>query len=141
LIFALAVGAASPSRARALGEVAPKPAEYLVRMLPGKVPKLAVTASLPIHGQALAMETTRPGDIPELDAQGWPALVKNLRVADERGRPVGITLLADVPWALLILPVVIVVIDRMVIAREERYLERKFGREYLDYKGTVRRWI
>jgi protein-S-isoprenylcysteine O-methyltransferase Ste14 len=33
------------------------------------------------------------------------------------------------------------VIDRGVIAREERYLERKFGREYLDYKATVRRWI
>ena len=54
---------------------------------------------------------------------------------------IGITLLADVPWALLILPVVIVVIDRMVIAREERYLERKFGREYLDYRARVRRWI
>ena len=90
-----AVGGVSPSRAQARGEVAPKPAEYLVRMIPGATPKLAVTASLPIHGQALAMETTRPGDIPELDAQGWPALVKNLRVADERGRPVGVTLLAD----------------------------------------------
>jgi protein-S-isoprenylcysteine O-methyltransferase Ste14 len=54
---------------------------------------------------------------------------------------VGITLLADVPWALLVLPIVVVVIDRMVIAREERYLERKFGREYLDYKETVRRWV
>ena len=54
---------------------------------------------------------------------------------------IGITLLADVPWALLILPIVVVVIDRMVIAREERYLERKFGGEYLDYKATVRRWI
>ena len=87
-----AVGGVSPSRAQARGEVAPKPAEYLVRMIPGATPKLAVTASLPIHGQALAMETTRPGDIPELDAQGWPALIKNLRVSDERGRPVGVTL-------------------------------------------------
>jgi len=54
---------------------------------------------------------------------------------------IGITLLAAAPWALLGLPIVVVVIDRMVIAREERYLERKFGREYLDYKETVRRWI
>jgi len=54
---------------------------------------------------------------------------------------IGITLLADVPWALLILPIVVVVIDRMVIAREERYLERKFGGEYLGYRATVRRWI
>jgi predicted metalloprotease with PDZ domain len=104
LIFAFAVvfavGAASPSPARTRGEVAPRPAEYLVRMLPGAVPKLAVTASLPIRGQALAMETTRPGDIPELDAQGWPALVKNLRVADERGRPVGFTLADKSGWRL-----------------------------------------
>ena len=54
---------------------------------------------------------------------------------------VGIALLADAPWALVPLPLVLVVIDRGVIAREERYLERKFGREYLDYKARARRWI
>jgi protein-S-isoprenylcysteine O-methyltransferase Ste14 len=37
--------------------------------------------------------------------------------------------------------VVLAAIDRGVIAREERYLERKFGREYLNYKETSRRWI
>ena len=54
---------------------------------------------------------------------------------------IGLTLMADAPWALLVLPFTIAVIDRMVIAREERYLERKFGAEYLDYKAGVRRWI
>ena len=54
---------------------------------------------------------------------------------------VGIALLADAPWVLAALPVTLAVIDRGVIAREERYLEDKFGREYLDYKTTVRRWI
>ena len=54
---------------------------------------------------------------------------------------VGIALLGDALWALVPLPFVLAVIDRMVIVREERYLERKFGREYLDYKGTVRRWV
>jgi len=44
-------------------------------------------------------------------------------------------------WALLFLPAVIVVIDRFVIAREEPYLERKFGQAYRDYKSRVRRWL
>jgi protein-S-isoprenylcysteine O-methyltransferase Ste14 len=44
-------------------------------------------------------------------------------------------------WALILLPVVIAVVQSYVIAREERYLEQKFGEEYLRYKARVRRWI
>jgi protein-S-isoprenylcysteine O-methyltransferase Ste14 len=40
-----------------------------------------------------------------------------------------------------VLPAVIFVIDRLVIAREEPYLERLFGEQYLAYKRRVRRWI
>jgi protein-S-isoprenylcysteine O-methyltransferase Ste14 len=54
---------------------------------------------------------------------------------------IGIALLADALWVLVPLPVVLLIIDRMVIAREERYLERKFGQEYVDYKVRARRWI
>jgi protein-S-isoprenylcysteine O-methyltransferase Ste14 len=53
----------------------------------------------------------------------------------------GIALLADALWALAPLPLVLVLIDRGVIAREERYLEREFGDEYLSYKRGVRRWV
>jgi protein-S-isoprenylcysteine O-methyltransferase Ste14 len=53
----------------------------------------------------------------------------------------GIAIAANAPWALLPLPVAIAVIDRGVIAREERYLERKFGVPYLEYKRRVRRWL
>jgi protein-S-isoprenylcysteine O-methyltransferase Ste14 len=53
----------------------------------------------------------------------------------------GIASLANALWAILMLPVALLVIQRGVIEREERYLERKFGEEYLRYKARVRRWI
>jgi len=53
----------------------------------------------------------------------------------------GIAGLANALWAILLLPVALLVIQRGVIEREERYLERKFGEEYLRYKARVRRWI
>lgn len=53
----------------------------------------------------------------------------------------GIALVSNAPWALAPLPVAIAIIDRGAIAREERYLERKFGAPYADYKRRVRRWL
>ena len=53
----------------------------------------------------------------------------------------GIALLVNTLWPLLLLPVVQNVMRQGVIEREERYLERKFGQEYLAYKERVRRWI
>jgi hypothetical protein len=48
----------------------------------------------------------------------------------------GIASLANALWAVLLLPVALLVIQRGVIEREERYLEGKFGEEYLSYKKT-----
>lgn len=53
----------------------------------------------------------------------------------------GLTSLANALWAILLLPATLVAIQRGVIEREERYLERKFGDEYLRYKARVRRWV
>jgi len=52
-----------------------------------------------------------------------------------------IATLANALWAIVLLPVAVLVTQRGVIEREERYLERKFGEEYLNYKARVRRWI
>jgi protein-S-isoprenylcysteine O-methyltransferase Ste14 len=53
----------------------------------------------------------------------------------------GIASLANALWAILFLPVVLVMIRHGVIEREERYLERRFGEEFIRYKEQVRRWI
>jgi protein-S-isoprenylcysteine O-methyltransferase Ste14 len=54
---------------------------------------------------------------------------------------VGISSLANALWAILLLPPTLLVVQRGVIEREERYLERRFGEEYLSYKDRVRRWV
>ena len=54
---------------------------------------------------------------------------------------VGIASLVNTRWPLFLLPLVLLVVQRGVIEREEQYLERKFGQEYLRYKARVRRWI
>jgi len=44
-------------------------------------------------------------------------------------------------WALVFLPAAVAVVHFYVIAGEERYLERRFGEEYVRYKARVRRWL
>ena len=53
----------------------------------------------------------------------------------------GLALLLDSIVALILLPVVLVIIRTQVIAREERYLEARFGDDYRAYKRRVRRWL
>jgi protein-S-isoprenylcysteine O-methyltransferase Ste14 len=53
----------------------------------------------------------------------------------------GIGSLRNSRWHWLLALPTAVALQVAVIAREETYLERKFGAEYLDYKAHVRRWI
>ncbi len=53
----------------------------------------------------------------------------------------GIASLINSLWVLLLVVPLLVVIQRGVVEREERYLERKFGEEYRHYRTRVRRWI
>jgi protein-S-isoprenylcysteine O-methyltransferase Ste14 len=53
----------------------------------------------------------------------------------------GIAAVANALPAALLLPIVLHLMRRGVIEREERYLERKFGGEYIDYKIRTPRWI
>lgn len=53
----------------------------------------------------------------------------------------GIAITADNAWVVLMLVPTLAVMRTGVIAREERYLESKFGDDYRRYKASVRRWI
>jgi len=53
----------------------------------------------------------------------------------------GVAVLAGSVWALAPLPLVLALVDRGVIAREERYLTRLFGDEYTRYASRTRRWL
>jgi protein-S-isoprenylcysteine O-methyltransferase Ste14 len=53
----------------------------------------------------------------------------------------GLGLAAGTPWTLVTAFVAACVTQRFVIAREERYLQQKFGAPYVDYTRRVRRWL
>jgi protein-S-isoprenylcysteine O-methyltransferase Ste14 len=53
----------------------------------------------------------------------------------------GVAFAFDSLWPLLTLAAFAAVIRYGVVAREEAYLERKFGDVYLRYRTRVRRWL
>ena len=54
---------------------------------------------------------------------------------------IGVSILCFWIWPLVLLPLVIVAMDRLIIAKEERSLEAVFGDEYRAYAQHTRRWI
>ena len=53
----------------------------------------------------------------------------------------GIGMAARSPWVLALALPLVVILRYAVVAREEAYLERRFGEAYRDYKARVRRWL
>ena len=53
----------------------------------------------------------------------------------------GLAIALDNLWLLLMLVPFVLVIHYGVVAREEAYLERKFGDVYRGYRSRVRRWL
>lgn len=44
-------------------------------------------------------------------------------------------------WGVVIAPAFIFTLNRLVIEKEEAYLEKKFKEQYTAYKSRVRRWL
>lgn len=54
---------------------------------------------------------------------------------------IGLGIVFDNVWMLLLLIPVLLLVDIRVIRKEERNLEEIFGEQYLQYKLSVRRWF
>ena len=54
---------------------------------------------------------------------------------------IAVALWFGVVWALILVPLVMLAVQRLAIAKEEPYLEQKFGDSYRQYRAHVRRWI
>jgi protein-S-isoprenylcysteine O-methyltransferase Ste14 len=57
------------------------------------------------------------------------------------GLYLGITLLVNALWPVVLLAPLLLVLHLGVVRREERYLEAKFGGAYRTYRARVRRWV
>ncbi len=53
----------------------------------------------------------------------------------------GIGVWVNSTWIWVMVAPLVLVMNAAVIVREESHLERRFGREYIDYKRAVRRWL
>jgi protein-S-isoprenylcysteine O-methyltransferase Ste14 len=53
----------------------------------------------------------------------------------------GIGIAVRSPWVLILAIPLFIIVSYGVVAREEAYLERRFGDAYRDYKARVRRWL
>jgi protein-S-isoprenylcysteine O-methyltransferase Ste14 len=53
----------------------------------------------------------------------------------------GIGLVSGIVWFLLLAILAAFAVQKLTIEREERHLQARFGKTYLDYASRVRRWI
>ena len=100
---------------------------------------LAVWFARTLHGADTTLRTDKP--VSNLVQDGPFRYSRNPGYLSLTLIYTGIAILRNALWAILLVPLVLYVIQREVIEREERYLERTFGEEYLAYKRRVRRWV
>jgi protein-S-isoprenylcysteine O-methyltransferase Ste14 len=53
----------------------------------------------------------------------------------------GIGLVSGIAWFLLLAILAAFAVQKLAIEREERHLQARFGKTYVDYAERVRRWI
>src|SRR6516225_1843229 len=95
-----------------------------------------------ITGIAEAPKTARLGLVPSvLITRGPYRFTRNPMYVAELGLWLGWALFFGSPAVFLGFTALLIVVNLVLVPREERTLETVFGQVYLDYKNRVSRWI
>jgi protein-S-isoprenylcysteine O-methyltransferase Ste14 len=100
---------------------------------------LAIWAIVTIRKAGTAFETVKPTTA--IVASGPFRFTRNPIYLGMMLGLIGLAIAFNTLWIIVALIAFYFVLRYGVVAREEAYLERKFGRAYLDYKDRVRRWL
>ena len=100
---------------------------------------LAIWAIVAIRKAGTRVETNKPTTT--IVANGPYRFTRNPIYVGMLLGQAGLAVGFDSLWILATLVPFYLVIRYGVIAREEAYLERKFGELYVSYKSRVRRWL
>src|SRR3989454_9842501 len=156
-----------PSAARDVATlgVGRPPLVYLISLVTGALPQLATP--FPFLAGALALPLGAPlvvvaialfaYSVTTFRAAGTPVPARKPTTVIVRTGPyrfsrnpiylafsllqLGIAIWVNSLWLLATLVGAVALIHCVVIRREEQYLERRFGAQYLNYKVSVRRWL
>ena len=125
---------------------------YPLRFVPPSVPRIWAGAAVVAVGLALGIwaiatirkagsriETSQPTTT--IVAHGPYRFTRNPIYLGMFLGQTGLAIGFDSLWILITLIPFYLVLRYGVVAREEAYLERKFGDVYLGYKSRVRRWL
>jgi protein-S-isoprenylcysteine O-methyltransferase Ste14 len=132
--------------ATVLEVIAPLPAlgSHVIRYVGGAVLALGGFVMIGLGTRRFrAAGTNIPPNLPTtaLAVDGIYARTRNPLYLGSTLVYLGLGVAAGSLWAIALLVPLLWVINVGVVAREERYLERKFGDAYRAYKARVRRWV
>src|SRR5262249_20516371 len=127
---------------------------HLAKPLPFLPGTLAVPLGVPLIAVAMALFSY---SVAKFRAAGTPVPARKPTTVIVRTGPyrfsrnpiylafsvfqLGIAIWVNSVWLLVTLVGAVALTHYVVIRREEQYLEREFGAQYLDYKASVRRWL
>jgi protein-S-isoprenylcysteine O-methyltransferase Ste14 len=102
----------------------------------------ALLGSSAIYVMARAKTPIEPGHVPsKLVTTGPFRFTRNPLYVTLLMIMVAVGFMMSSSWFLIAAALLLALLDRLIIAREERVIRRHFGDEYASYTARVRRWL